>query len=172
MNDTVRQLATFAPALIAQLKGNPVALEEFTRGYQQTLAQQQAMRMREQSMTQQGEDRQREITRQGEQDRVAGEERDYRQTVRGQEDALRGLQIPGQLAELGATGETPDDAKALIEAAGGKVSGSVSRKTDAVVAGAEAGSKLEKALSLGVTVLDEAGLRAWLVGEGVSLSST
>jgi len=115
MNDTVRQLATFAPALIAQLKGNPVALEEFTRGYQQTLAQQQAMRMREQSMTQQGEDRQREITRQGEQDRLAGEERGYRQTVRGQEDALRGLQIPGQLAELGATGETPDDAKALIE---------------------------------------------------------
>jgi hypothetical protein len=77
MNDTVRQLATFAPALIAQLKGNPVALEEFTRGYQQTLAQQQAMRMREQSMTQQGEDRQREITRQGEDvfDHFLGEDR-------------------------------------------------------------------------------------------------
>lgn len=115
MNDTVRQLATFAPALIAQLKGNPVALEEFTRGYQATLAQQQEQRMRQQTMTQQGEDRQRLITRQGEQDRIAGEERDYQQTVRGQQDALRGLQIPGQLAELGATGETPDDAKALIE---------------------------------------------------------
>jgi len=48
-----------------------------------------------------------------------------------------------------------DEAKAMIEAAGGKVSGSVSKKTDFVVAGEEAGSKLEKALELGVLVLDE-----------------
>jgi DNA ligase (NAD+) len=53
-----------------------------------------------------------------------------------------------------------DEASALIEAAGGKVSGSVSKKTNFVVAGAEAGSKLDKARSLGVTVIDEAGLRA------------
>jgi DNA ligase (NAD+) len=55
-----------------------------------------------------------------------------------------------------------DDAKALIETAGGKVSGSVSKKTDYVVAGEEAGSKLEKAVNLGVTTLDEAGLKALL----------
>jgi len=51
-----------------------------------------------------------------------------------------------------------DEAKAMIEAAGGKVSGSVSAKTHFVVAGEAAGSKLEKALSLNVEVLDEAGL--------------
>jgi DNA ligase (NAD+) len=57
---------------------------------------------------------------------------------------------------------TRDEARALIEAAGGKVAGSVSKKTDHVVAGEEAGSKLEKARALGVDVIDEAGLRALL----------
>lgn len=51
-----------------------------------------------------------------------------------------------------------DQAKAMIEAAGGKVSGSVSKKTNYVVAGEEAGSKLDKAQELKVPVLDEAGL--------------
>ena len=51
-----------------------------------------------------------------------------------------------------------DEASALIKAQGGKVSGSVSKKTDYVVAGEAAGSKLTKANELGVTVIDEATL--------------
>ena len=65
--------------------------------------------------------------------------------------------LTGTLPTLGR-----EDAKALLEAAGAKVAGSVSKKTDYVVAGEEAGSKLAKALDLGVTVLDEAGLLALL----------
>ena len=59
-----------------------------------------------------------------------------------------------------------DEAKDLIEAAGGKVSGSVSKKTHYVIAGEEAGGKLDKARELGVAVLDEDGLRALLAGGG------
>jgi len=67
------------------------------------------------------------------------------------------LVITGTLPTL-----SRDAAKDLIEAAGGKVSGSVSKKTNWLVAGEEAGSKLEKAQSLGVAILDEAGLQALL----------
>jgi DNA ligase (NAD+) len=75
--------------------------------------------------------------------------------------ALEGLTfvLTGTLPTL-----TREAAKEKIEAAGGKVSGSVSKKTSYVVAGEEAGSKLEKAEQLGVKVVDEAGLLA-LLGE-------
>ncbi|MCK9687445.1 NAD-dependent DNA ligase LigA [Scleromatobacter humisilvae] len=67
------------------------------------------------------------------------------------------LVITGTLPTLGR-----EDAKELIEAAGGKVSGSVSKKTNWLVAGEEAGSKLDKARELGIAILDEAGLQALL----------
>ncbi|MEO5660516.1 MAG: NAD-dependent DNA ligase LigA, partial [Polaromonas sp.] len=66
--------------------------------------------------------------------------------------------ITGTLPSL-----TRDDAKDRIEAAGGKVAGSVSKKTDYVVAGTEAGSKLVKAQALDVAVIDEAALLALLL---------
>jgi DNA ligase (NAD+) len=69
--------------------------------------------------------------------------------------------LTGTLTDL-----SRDQAKALIEAQGGKVSGSVSSKTDYVVAGAEAGSKLVKAQELGIPLLDEARLRQLLKGNG------
>jgi DNA ligase (NAD+) len=63
-----------------------------------------------------------------------------------------------------------DEAKALVETAGGKVAGSVSKKTHFVIAGEEAGSKLDKARELGVTVLDEEGLRELLGAAPSSLA--
>ena len=60
---------------------------------------------------------------------------------------------------------TRDEAKELIEAAGAKVAGSVSKKTDYVVAGADAGSKLAKAQEFGIAVIDEAALLALLETE-------
>ncbi|MFP4130470.1 MAG: helix-hairpin-helix domain-containing protein, partial [Halorhodospira sp.] len=71
--------------------------------------------------------------------------------------AGKSLVLTGTLA-----GMTRDEAKAAIEARGGRVTGSVSKRTDYVVAGDDAGSKLDRARELGVEVLDEAGLRRLL----------
>ena len=69
----------------------------------------------------------------------------------------RGTKLAGKTFVLTGTlaKYTRDEAKKMIEDAGGKVSGSVSKKTDYVVAGSDAGSKLDKAKELGVAVIDE-----------------
>lgn len=84
------------------------------------------------------------------------------------EEGEPAAQVPKPLAgkTFVLTGTFPtlsrDQAKDLLEAAGAKVAGSVSKKTDYVVAGAEAGSKLEKAQALGVAVIDEAAMMVLL----------
>ena len=76
----------------------------------------------------------------------------------------KSLVLTGTLPNL-----SRDAAQALIEAAGGKVSGSVSKKTHYVVAGSDAGSKLDKAQQLGVTIIDEAELMTLLDGSENSM---
>ena len=79
------------------------------------------------------------------------------------------FQVEEQIASVDLSGKTfvltgtlptmsRDQAKALLEAAGAKVAGSVSQKTSYVVAGSDAGSKLEKANELGIPILDEDAL--------------
>jgi DNA ligase (NAD+) len=77
-------------------------------------------------------------------------------TLSGQKKQ-RGTKLAGKTFVLTGTLAhfTRDEAKKMIEDAGGKVTGSVSKKTDYVVVGADAGSKLDKAKELGVTVIDE-----------------
>jgi DNA ligase (NAD+) len=76
---------------------------------------------------------------------------------RGTKLAGKTFVITGTLARY-----SRDEAKKLLEDAGGKVTGSVSKKTDYVVAGDEAGSKLDKAKELGVSVIDEKGMEELL----------
>src|SRR5205823_2157652 len=84
-------------------------------------------------------------------------------TMRGKKKP-RGTKLAGKTFVL--TGTLPtysrDEAKKMIEDAGGKVTGSVSKKTDYVIAGADAGSKLDKAKELAVKVIDEDGMRELL----------
>jgi len=82
------------------------------------------------------------------------------------EKKQRGTALAGKTFVLTGTLErhTRDEAKKLIEDAGGKVAGSVSKKTDFVVAGADAGSKLDKAKELGVAVIDEKEMEELVTG--------
>jgi DNA ligase (NAD+) len=79
---------------------------------------------------------------------------------------------PGQLAgkTFVLTGTLPsmtrEEATAAIERLGGKVAGSVSRKTTCLVAGEEAGSKLDKARTLGIPILDEEAFRRLIIEPG------
>ena len=84
------------------------------------------------------------------------------------EEAPRGGVFAGKTVVLtgGLVRLSRDEAKAEIERRGGKVSGSVSRKTDLVVEGEDAGSKAEKARELGVKIVNEAGFLRLLEGEG------
>lgn len=86
-------------------------------------------------------------------------------TAKPADDLFKGLTfvLTGTLPTL-----TRDEAAAMIKAAGGKVSGSVSSKTSYVVAGEAAGSKLTKAQNLGVPVIDEEALRAMIENRSVS----
>ena len=85
----------------------------------------------------------------------------------------RGVRVPPRETQRPLTGSTyvltgtlealtRDQAKARLQALGARVAGSVSSKTTAVIAGSSAGSKLDKAEALGVTVMDEAELESLL----------
>lgn len=89
--------------------------------------------------------------------RAAGVDLTYTSTQKGNNFDGKTFVLTGTLPTLKRS-----DAKKLIESYGGKVSGSVSKNTDFVVAGEEAGSKLDKALSLGIKVLSEAELTEML----------
>ncbi|ACO46144.1 NAD-dependent DNA ligase LigA [Deinococcus deserti] len=95
--------------------------------------------------------------------RAAGMSPEETQTVRGEQLAGLNFVITGSLSQ------PRDELKALLEAAGARVTGSVTRKTSYLIAGQDAGSKLDRARELAVPVLDEAALGTLLHQRGVQL---
>ena len=95
--------------------------------------------------------------------RRAGVRLDVPASERVEEGPLTGktLVVTGTLERF-----TRQEAEEAIRRAGGRSAGSVSKKTDYLVAGAEAGSKLDKATKLGVPVIDEAAFERLLAGQG------
>ena len=106
-----------------------------------------------------------------------------RETNRQVVDKLKAAEVRSEQEEIAVAGPQPLDgltfvitgtlptlsreqAKELIEAQGGKVTGSVSSKTDYLLAGERAGRKLSKAEKLGVAIVDEAGLRGMIEAGG------
>jgi DNA ligase (NAD+) len=98
--------------------------------------------------------------------KLVGDLRQAGLTFTGQKKE-KGTKLAGKTFVLTGTLErrTRDEAKKMIEDAGGRVAGSVSKKTDYVVAGAEAGSKLDKARELGVTVIGEEEMERLAAGD-------
>ena len=124
MNDVVKQLIGMGPGLAQAVQGHGTEFADFMEGWnraqredeeRQRLQQQDSRLQQQDSLALQ--DRERAITRQNEHDQFTREDRARQATVYGQQDALRSLQIPGQLAELGATADDPEGAQALIESA-------------------------------------------------------
>ena len=98
--------------------------------------------------------------------------REARLTFKGKKKE-RGTKLAGKTFVLTGTLAkfTRDEAKKMIEDAGGKVAGSVSKKTDYVVAGTDAGSKLDKAKELGVAVIDEKEMEKLANSDGLADST-
>lgn len=109
MNETIRQLLALAPGIGSGLSGNGTGMQAFMDAYQRTQAHLDAQDRTKQQVTQQTEDRQRNITRQAEQDKIAAEDRQ-------RQIAMQTAQLPGVLAKSAEGAETLPDAEQAIDA--------------------------------------------------------
>lgn len=115
MNELVSQLLQLGPGIAAGARGNGGGMQAFMEAYQRTnamLDQRQRQQQQDQFSIQ---DRQRNIERQNTQDQRATDVYNRGVEQQTQADALQRMQIPGQLAQMGGTAESPEDAKHLIE---------------------------------------------------------